>query len=97
MNMRDLLRIAFVGAVAYGFYKLGEKQGERKTIGASSNQKKKNFNDDIQDADVVEESNEEDYLKEIISEIARKPNKNRKDRDTLDLLQIKLQQLINKK
>ena len=88
MNMRDILRVAFVGAVAYGFYKLGEKHGERKVS---------NELPPVEPLDTTPEKTEEEYIREIISDLKKRPNKNKKDKDTIDLLEIKLQQLINKK
>lgn len=92
MNMRDILRIAFVGAVAYGFYKLGEKHGKRNVIRESPS---------IEPVDVEPEvpaaKTEEDYIREIINELKSRPDKNKKDKNTIDLLEIKLQQLLKGK
>lgn len=92
--MRDILRIAFFGAVAYGAYKLGESQGRKMTQGQIPNPPSPNNN--IQDAEVVSEKTEEDYIREIIQSLRNKPSKTRKDRDTIELLEIKLKQLLNK-
>ena len=91
--MRDILRAAFVGAVAYGFYKLGEKQGERKAIKSSQTK----YDSNIVDAEVVSEKTEVDHIVDIIDSLRNKPNKTTKDKDTIELLQIKLQQLLKGK
>ena len=93
MNMREILRIAFVGAVAYGFYKLGEKQGERKALKSALSKPEP----EIVDAEIVTEKTETDHLMDIIDSLRNKPNKTSKDKDTLDLLNIKLQQLLKGK
>ena len=95
MNMKELLRIAFVGAVAYGFYKLGEKQGQRKALDSSP--PKRTSESEIQDAEIVSEKTEVDHLMDIIDSLSNKPNKTSKDKDTIELLKIKLQQLLKGK
>ena len=95
MNLRDILRIAFVGAVAYGFYKLGEKQGEKKSLKSPEPPPKPN--NDYVDAEVVEEKSQLDCVRDLIESLKNKPNKNRKDKDTIELLQIKLQQMLKGK
>jgi hypothetical protein len=66
--------------VVYGAYKLGEKNG-----------KSMNQNDGyIPDS---KRYSEEEYIMDEIEALKRKPNKTRKDRDNLSLLEIKLQQL----
>lgn len=44
---------------------------------------------------VQDEVNEVDYIKNTIQSIRKKPNKTRKDRDIIELLEIKLKQLLN--
>jgi len=80
MNLSEILRYAFLGSVVYGAYKLGEKNG-----------KSMNQNDGyIPDS---KRYSEEEYIIDEIEALKRKPNKTRKDRDNLSLLEIKLQQL----
>lgn len=80
MNFSEILRYAFLGSVVYGAYKLGEKNG-----------KSMNQNDGyIPDS---KRYSEEEYIMDEIEALKRKPNKTRKDRDNLSLLEIKLQQL----
>ena len=87
MNMRDILRIAFVGAVAYGFYKLGEKHGERNVMRELP----------PTEPEPPVDKTEEDYTREIIRDLKNRPDKNKKDKDTIELLEIKLQQLLKQK
>jgi hypothetical protein len=87
--MKNLLKVLAVGALVYGAYKLGEKQGEKKLSSP------KPLNDEIQDAD-IESNSEVDEVLESINQIQNKPNKTKKDRDILDLLKIKLDQLTKK-
>jgi hypothetical protein len=80
MNLSEILRYAFLGSVVYGAYKLGEKNG-----------KSMNQNDGyIPDS---KRYSEEEYIMDEIEALKRKPNKTRKDKDNLSLLEIKLQQL----
>lgn len=90
--MRDILRIAFVGAVAYGFYKLGEKHGERNIPRETPSTEPVDVEPEVPAA-----KTEEDYIREIINELKSRPDKNKKDKDTIDLLEIKLQQLLKGK
>lgn len=87
MNTREVLRYAFFGALIYGAYKLGEKNAKDDEPEVKPTSK------------TVEpqEQSEEDYIREIIECLQSKPNKNRKDKDNIELLNIKLKQLLNLK
>ena len=100
MNFKDILKIAAVGAVVYGAYKLGEKRGQKQYIDI------KPIEDDKDIFDVVDEKVEEGksaldqeikYIKDLIKSIQDKPNKNKNDKNTIDLLKIKLEQLLKGK
>ena len=100
MSFKNLLKIAAVGALVYGAYKLGEKRGEKKYIDIEPVEEEKDF------VDIVEEGldkgrtkvNEEiQYIKDLISNLQKKANKSRSDRDTIELLKIKLEQLLKGK
>jgi hypothetical protein len=100
MSFKNILKIAAVGALIYGAYKLGEKSGEKKYIDIEPIDEEKDF------VDVVEESldkgksmfeEEIQYIKDLISNLQKKPNKSRGDRDTIELLKIKLEQLLKGK
>lgn len=91
--MRNLLKLIAIGAVVYGAYKLGERQGQKTLIDRND----KNFLDSIDESfqEGTQLVNSEiEYVKNLIETIKRKPNKNSRDRNTLDLLKIKLEQLI---
>ena len=54
--------------------------------------------DIITEAEVVEvESNEEIQVRELIKELKSKPDKSKKDQNNIELLEIKLNQLKNKR
>ena len=54
--------------------------------------------DVITEAEVVEiESNEETQVKELIKELKSKPDKSKKDQYNIELLEVKLRQLKNRK
>jgi hypothetical protein len=80
----NLLKIAGVGAILYGVYKLGEHH---------ANQKIQN----VLPPEPPKEKTEEEELIELINEMNRKPNKTKSDRNNIDLLEVKLKQIRNKK
>ena len=97
MNFKDILKIAAVGAVVYGAYKLGEKRGQKKYIDIEPIEEEKDF------YSVVDEKLNEgksaldkeiNYIKDIIKGLQEKSNKTKSDKNTLDLLKIKLEQLM---
>lgn len=96
MNFKDILKVMAVGALVYGAYKYGETQGEKRS--RSPLPPTPPSSDDIEEAELVDEGmTEKDYIIQILDSLKTKPNKTRKDRDTMELLQIKLQQILNGK
>lgn len=112
MSGKDLLKLILVGVLGYGLYKLGERNGARKSgqrdfprpnRNQRQLQRPNRNHKQLQRPDrgrkkvanVPEEVNEVDYIKNTIQSIRKKPNKTRKDRDIIELLEIKLNQLIN--
>jgi hypothetical protein len=74
----NLIKVALVGGLAYGAYKVGEQTGHEK--GRRSV--------------VSDEDKEEiDHLKDLIDELYQKKNKTKKDLYNLDLLESKLEEL----
>lgn len=82
----NLLRAAGVGAILYGAYKLGEKNALR-----SLEQEQQPIK--IED----KPKTESEVISDMIRELRQKPNKTRKDRDNIELLEIKLKQVKNQK
>lgn len=76
----NLLRVAGVGVVLYGVYKLGEMKA------LSS----------VEDDGTTETKTEGDFVRETIQNLKSKVGKTLKEKNTLELLEIKLKQL-NKK
>ena len=76
----QLFTVVAVGAILYGAYKYGQSVCEEESTGRVNTVKS-------------EIEKEFDLTMELINELKLKPNKNRKDRDNLDLLNIKLMQL----
>lgn len=93
MKFSDILKAAAVAAVVYGAYKLGENQGKKSLSQPSPSP----VNDNIEEAEVVETSDEKDFIVQLIESLKNKPNKTSKDKNTLELLQIKLNQLLKGK
>ena len=83
--MSKLFKILAVGALAYGAYKLGEHNANKK------------INQTLPEDKPEEKDTEEDYILELINELKNKPNKTKKDKYNLELLEIKLNQILNKK
>ena len=82
----NILRAAGVGAILYGVYKLGEKNALRSL-------------EQEQEPIKIEEKpkTESEVILDMIEELKKKPNKNRKDKDNIELLEIKLKQVKNQK
>jgi hypothetical protein len=80
MNLSEILRYAFLGTVVYGAYKLGEKNGKNENVNGGFAPHPKYYS-------------EEDQILQEIELLRKKPNKTRRDRDNLSLLEIKLEQL----
>ena len=80
----NLLKIAGAGALLYGAYKLGEYH---------ANQKIQN----TLPPEAPKEKTEEEEVIGLINEMKRKPNKTKADRNNIDLLEVKLKQIRNKK
>lgn len=81
----NLLKAAGVGAILYGVYKLGEKNA------LSS------MEESVKQNEVEEKPKSEiDIINDMIQELKRKANKTRKDKDNIELLDIKLKQLKNR-
>ena len=80
----NLLKIAGAGAILYGVYKLGEYH---------ANQKIQN----VLPPEVPKEKTEEEEVLGLIKELNDKPNKTRTDKFNIELLEVKLKQIRNKK
>jgi hypothetical protein len=86
MNLSEILRYAFLGTVIYGAYKLGEKNGESKV------ESEKDLRMNPLDS---KKFSEIEFITSEIQKLRKKPNKNRKDKDNIELLEIRLKQLYN--
>ena len=90
MNFRDIIKVAALGAVLYGAYKLGERHGQNKEVQTNL------VGDDgeVKFSSPLEKDIE--HVKGLIKNLQFKPKKTNKEKDTLDLLYIKLEQLMKK-
>jgi hypothetical protein len=84
----NLLKIAGAGALLYGAYKLGEYH---------ANQKVQETLPKVKKPEGIEEKSEEAQVVDLINELRRKPNKTKSDKFNIDLLEVKLKQIRNKK
>lgn len=80
--LSNLFKTALVSAVVYGAYKFGEKKGKESVEKAELPLKEYS----PMDMEIFEVEN-------MIQTLKEKPNKTRRDRDNLELLEIKLKQL----
>ena len=80
----NLLRVAGVGAILYGVYKLGEKNALNCVVEEQTPIKVKD-----------QPKTESQVISDMIKELKQKPNKTRKDKDNIELLEIKLKQIEN--
>jgi hypothetical protein len=81
----NLLKAAGVGAILYGVYKLGEKNALSKLENEGKIEKDPN-----------KPKTEIDVVYDMIQELKKKVGKTRRDRDNLELLEIKHKQLKNR-
>ncbi len=82
----NLLRVAGAGAILYGAYKLGEKNALNRVEEEHTPIKVKD-----------QPKTESQVISDMIKELKQKPNKTRKDKDNIELLEIKLKQIENLK
>ncbi len=85
----NLLKIAGAGALLYAAYKFGEHSANQKMALELDN----NQEPQVDKPKVQVQGTEESYIKDLIRELRSKPNKTKSDRDNIELLQIKLNQL----
>lgn len=83
-TLEKLLKVALGVGVVYAAYKIGEETG-------------KNKENDLVDSEKSELDSEIEFISGLIKDYKDKPNKTKKDRDNLDLLNIKLVQLKKQK
>lgn len=91
MKLSDLIKVAAVGALVYGAYKLGQSHAKNKI------EPEPESDGEFEDVEVVEEKSEKETVEEIINNLRKKPNKTTNDKNTLELLEIKLKQLLKGK
>jgi hypothetical protein len=95
-TFKNLIRLAAIGAVVYGAYKYGKSVGEK----PQPEEKKPNPFPELDTypfVEVDEKETEEKYILELIQELKNKPNKTQKDKYNIELLEVKLKQLKNRK
>ena len=83
----NLLKIAGAGALLYGAYKLGEYHANQQLQG--------NVIPVINDEPKIE--TEEEKVLRLIQELKDKPGKTKTDKFNIELLEVKLKQIRNKK
>jgi hypothetical protein len=91
-TVKNLIKWGLFAAIVYGAYKAGQNSGKLMSVSPQPNPQPS-------PEPIVEfESNsEEDYILDLIRELKNKPNKTQKDRYNIELLQVKLNQILGKK
>jgi hypothetical protein len=92
-TFRNLIKLAAFGAVVYGAYKYGKSVGDKES--KIENPPTEPNSPPFQEIDQTE--SEERYLVELIEELRQKPHKTQKDRYNIELLEVKLKQIRNKR
>jgi hypothetical protein len=95
-TLKNLIKIAAMGAVVYGAYKYGKSVGDK----SIQPEKKENPFPELTKYPFVEVDETEAEIQqvtELIQELRTKPNKTQKDRYNIELLEVKLKQLKSKK
>jgi hypothetical protein len=82
--LSNLTKAALAAGVVYVAYKVGESMGKDKDKNLLESAKS-------------EIDSEIEFITDLIKEYQDKPNKTKKDKDNLDLLNIKLETLLRKK
>lgn len=88
-TLNTIIKLGGLAAVLYGAYKLGEYQANKNKILEPEIQPNSAFND-------LSKNNEQDYIVKLINELKSKPNKTQKDKNNIELLEVKLKQIKNK-
>ena len=95
-TLKNLIKLAAVGAVVYGAYKYGKSVGDK----SIKVEEKPNPFPELKGypfEEVEQINSEENYLIELIQELKNRPNKTQKEKYNIELLEIKLKQIRNKK
>ena len=88
----NILKIAAAAAVVYGAYKLGESKSKK------TNNNLRDYSNTSEDEYLkTNELTEIQFVENLINELKSKENKTKKDRDNIELLEIKLKQLKSQK
>jgi len=89
-TIKNIIKWGLLATVVYGAYKAGQ-QNSKQNIEPPQPKP--------QPEPVIEfdSNSEEDYILDLIREIKNKPNKTQKDRYNIELLQVKLNQILSKK
>ena len=100
MSLKNLFKVAAAAAVIYGAYKLGERRAENRHNPNDSDNKDKDLLDHVDEGlqkgmDKMREDIK--YVQELITNLQNKPNKTKSDKNTLDLLNIKMEQMLKGK
>ena len=93
MKFSDLIKVAAVGALVYGAYKLGEKNAGKKSV-TPKNETQPEEVEEVEIVEYSEEKGEKETIEELIRNLKSKPNKTAKDKNTIELLEIKLKQIL---
>ena len=88
-TLNTIVKLGALAAVVYGAYKLGEYQAKKSVSVKPEPRPNEPF------VEVKTQSEESDVMN-ILNELRKKPNKTQKDKNNIELLEVKLKQIRNK-
>ena len=88
-TLNTIVKLGALAAVVYGAYKLGEYQAKKSVNVKPEPRPNEPFVE-------VETQSEEEYVSELIRDLKNKPSKTQKDKNNIELLEVKLKQIRNK-
>lgn len=97
MSLKNLFKVAAAAAVIYGAYKLGERRAEKRYNPSDTDNEDKDLLDHVDEGlqkGMDKMSEDIKYVQDLITNLQNKPNKTKSDKNTLDLLKIKMEQML---
>ena len=88
-TLNTIVKLGALAAVVYGAYKLGEYQAKKSVNVKPEPRPNEPFVE-------VPNQSEEEYVSELIRDLKNKPSKTQKDKNNIELLEVKLKQIQNK-
>lgn len=85
-TLNTIVKLGALAAVVYGAYKLGEYQAKKNRSYLPEPRPNEPFVE-------LKNTTEEQEVLKVLNELKRKPNKTQKDKNNIELLEVKLKQI----